>query len=72
MDAGYGDVGVDQEPDAGTLDDRDDPDFAPTEAALAAADDTNARETQAELSTADGSAADEIADLKNTKATEDE
>jgi hypothetical protein len=37
-DQGFGDVGVGQEPDAGTLDDRDDPTFEPGGEDLAAAE----------------------------------
>jgi len=43
-DEGFGDVGVDQEPDAGTLDKPDDPDFQVTNADVAAADKAAAAE----------------------------
>lgn len=38
MDQGYGDVGVDQEPDAAALTDRTDPDFKPTAQDMQASD----------------------------------
>lgn len=50
-DEGFGDVGVNQEPDAGTLDDPSDPSFKPAAAELREADRTEAEVAATELPT---------------------
>jgi len=69
-DEGYGDVGVDQEPDAGAVDDRSDPDFQAAPEEMADADRTAEAELREELPPdATRGAAEEAQDLKDRSTT---